>query len=69
MGGKPERRNNGIAAVAGDALRGVLGYGRSKQDRPAGLRTYMLVCVAAAKADALTDHVLRMPGIVSVIVL
>ena len=33
---------------------GVLGYGRSKQERPAGLRTYMLVCVAATSAVLLS---------------
>ena len=37
---------------------GVLGYGRSRQERPAGLRTYMLVCIAAASATllALYEH-------------
>lgn len=29
---------------------GVLGYGRSRKQRPAGLRTYMLVCLGAACA-------------------
>ena len=68
---------------------GVLGYGRSRKERPAGLRTYMLVCVAAASAvllslyeyemlhgpwsgvgsETLTNHVVQMPGIVSVAVL
>lgn len=33
---------------------GVLGYGRSRKERPAGLRTYMLVCVAAAAAALLS---------------
>ena len=33
---------------------GVLGYGRSRRERPAGLRTYMLVCVAAASAVLLS---------------
>ena len=32
------------------ACGGVLGYGRSQQERPAGLRTYMLVCLGAASA-------------------
>ena len=32
------------------ACGGVLGYGRSQQERPAGLRTYMLVCLGAAAA-------------------
>lgn len=37
---------------------GVLGYGRSRRERPAGLRTYMLVCIAAAAATllALYEH-------------
>ena len=29
---------------------GVIGYGRSRKQRPAGLRTYMLVCLGAACA-------------------
>ena len=29
---------------------GMIGYGRSKKERPAGLRTYMLVCLGAASA-------------------
>ena len=29
---------------------GVIGYGRSRKERPAGLRTYMLVCLGAAAA-------------------
>lgn len=29
---------------------GLLGYGRSRRERPAGLRTYMLVCMAACAA-------------------
>ena len=30
--------------------RGAIGYGRSRKQRPAGLRTYMLVCLSAASA-------------------
>ncbi len=29
---------------------GAIGYGRSKKERPAGMRTYMLVCLGAASA-------------------
>ena len=39
-----------LAALCG----GVLGYGRSQQVRPAGLRTYMLACVAAASSVLLS---------------
>ena len=33
---------------------GIIGYGRSKQARPAGLRTYMLISLGAAMAVLLT---------------
>ena len=35
-----------LAAACG----GAVGYGRSKKDRPAGLRTYMLISIGAAIA-------------------
>ena len=43
-------RRNGAAAVAAMLCGGVIGYGRSRKERPAGLRTYMLVCLGAAAA-------------------
>ena len=36
----------GLAMLCG----GMIGYGRSRKQRPAGLRTYMLVCLGAACA-------------------
>ena len=39
---------------------GVLGYGRSKKERPAGLRTYMLVCLAATAAVLLSLYEYKM---------
>ncbi len=57
---------------------GVVGYGRSRKQRPAGLRTYMLVCLGAASAvlislylyemmpEPLTEHISHMAGVVSV---
>ena len=44
------------------ACGGVIGYGRSKKDRPAGLRTYMLVCLGGAAAVLIS----QMKGIASV---
>lgn len=38
-----------LAAVAG----GIVGYGRSKKEQPAGLRTYIICCVGAALATLL----------------
>ena len=39
-----------LALAAG----GAIGYGRSKRDRSAGLRTYMLICIGAAMSVLLT---------------
>lgn len=39
---------------------GIVGYGRSKQARAAGLRTYMLICVGAAMAVLLTQYQYQM---------
>ena len=39
-----------LAMVCG----GVLGYGRSRKERPAGFRTYMLACVGATTAVLLS---------------
>ena len=39
---------------------GVIGYGRSRKERPAGLRTYMLVCLGAAAAVLVSLYLYRM---------
>ena len=39
---------------------GVIGYGRSRKDRPAGLRTYMLVCLGGAAAVLISQYLYRM---------
>ncbi|MCR5296732.1 MAG: MgtC/SapB family protein [Clostridiales bacterium] len=41
---------------------GVLGYGRSRQARPAGLWTYMPACVGATAAVLLAETVFNKPG-------
>ena len=39
---------------------GAIGYGRSKKERPAGLRTYMLVCLGAAAAMLMSQYLYQM---------
>ena len=39
---------------------GVIGYGRSRKERPAGLRTYMLVCLGAAAAMLMSLYLYEM---------
>jgi putative Mg2+ transporter-C (MgtC) family protein len=39
---------------------GAVGYGRSKKERPAGLRTYMLVCLGAAAAVLMSLYLYQM---------
>lgn len=39
---------------------GTIGYGRSKKERPAGLRTYMLVCLGAASAVLVSLYLYQM---------
>ena len=39
---------------------GVIGYGRSKKERPAGLRTYMLVCLGGATAVLVSLYLYQM---------
>ena len=39
---------------------GVIGYGRSRKDRPAGLRTYMLVCLGGAAAALISLYLYAM---------
>lgn len=39
---------------------GVIGYGRSRKDRPAGLRTYMLVCLGGATAVMVSLYLYQM---------
>ena len=39
---------------------GVIGYGRSRKERPAGLRTYMLVCLGAAAAVMISLYLYQM---------
>ena len=38
------------------ACGGAIGYGRAKKERPAGPRTYILVCVGGALAVLLTIY-------------
>lgn len=39
---------------------GLVGYGRSRKQRPAGLRTYMLVCLGAASAVLVSLYLYQM---------
>ena len=39
---------------------GAIGYGRSRKERPAGLRTYMLVCLGAASAVLVSLYLYQM---------
>jgi len=39
---------------------GTIGYGRSRKERPAGLRTYMLVCLGAASAVLVSLYLYQM---------
>ena len=56
--GKNHNRNHRNLTFGAVALRlllamlcgGAVGYGRSRKERPAGLRTYMLICIGAASA-------------------
>jgi len=41
---------------------GVIGYGRSKKERAAGFRTYMLISIGAALAVIITQYELKMLG-------
>ena len=45
-----------VAVICG----GVIGYGRSKRERSAGLRTYILVCVGGALTMLLTTYQFEM---------
>ena len=45
-----------LAMVCG----GTIGYGRSRKQRPAGLRTYMLVCLGAASAVLVSLYLFQM---------
>lgn len=44
------------------ALAGLLGWDREKKDRPAGLRTYMLIALAAAVFTVLTFEIFETVG-------
>ncbi|WP_048644786.1 MgtC/SapB family protein [Nitratireductor soli] len=46
-----------VAAVLG----GILGFERELADRPAGLRTHMLVCLASAVFAVITLEIVAMP--------
>lgn len=48
--------------VLAAALAGLLGWDRESKDRPAGLRTYMLVALAAAVFTVLTFQIYEMVG-------
>ncbi|MCC7251850.1 MgtC/SapB family protein [Hyphomicrobium sp.] len=47
----------GFRLVLATALAGLLGWDREDKDRPAGLRTYMLVALAAAVFTVLTFEI------------
>ena len=49
-----------LRLVLAMACGGVIGYGRSKKERPAGLRTYMLVCLGGATAVLVSLYLYRM---------
>ena len=51
----------GCATAAGDHLWRGIGFEREWRDRPAGLRTHILVCVAAATFAILTIEIVHAP--------
>jgi len=51
----------GIRLLAAVILGGVLGFERELADRPAGLRTHMLVCLASATFALVSIEIVAMP--------
>ena len=52
-----------VRLLVATACGGIIGIERGKKNRPAGFRTYILVCVGAALTMILGEYLLQMEGI------